>query len=63
MFKLTFLVLFAGAWSVMMTYIFGGIFSLLFAPVIILKFGPRNTILVAQITYLLYVVANFFPGK
>ena len=54
--------IFTGAWSVMLTYVFGGLFSLLFTPVIILRFGPRNTILVAQFTYWLYVVANFLPS-
>ena len=52
----------SGVWSLMATYLGGAIFNLLFTPVIIRELGARKTLIVAELSYLIYVAINFYPG-
>lgn len=50
-----------GVWSLMVTYVGGALFNLLFTPILLRKLGPRKTMYLAQLTYLIYCLANFYP--
>ena len=46
----------------MATYLGGALFNLLFTPVIIRELGARKTLIIAELSYLIYVAINFYPG-
>jgi len=50
-----------GVWSLMATYLGGALFNLLFTPVIIRELGARKTLIIAELSYLIYVAINFYP--
>jgi len=50
-----------GVWSLMATYVGGSLFNLLFVPTLLRTYGVRKTMYMAQTTYLIYSIANFYP--
>lgn len=50
-----------GVWSLMATYLGGFLFNLFFTASVIRKFGAHMTMLVANISYFLYCLVNFYP--
>ena len=50
-----------GVWSLMATYLGGSLFNLFFSASVIRKFGARKTMLVAELSYFLYCLVNFYP--
>ena len=50
-----------GVWSLMATYIGGTLFNVVLTPTVIRNLGTRKTMILAECTYLLYCLINFYP--
>ena len=55
--------MFLGAASVTATYITAALFGITFTPIMLRQFGAKICAIVCEITYLVYILINYYPGE
>lgn len=55
--------LFSGASAVTATYATSAVFGVMITPILLRKLGPKICLLLCEFAYMVYILANAYPGK